>query len=65
MTKPPLCRYPLEQWHKDLILKQFALCYGLKQLVQDGKDYAIQALAERTGFNPNILINNLETLKRL
>lgn len=65
MTKPPPCRYPLEQWHKEIILKQFALCYGLKQLVQDGKDYAIQALAERTGFNPNILINNLETLRKL
>lgn len=65
MTKPPQCNYPLEQWHKDLILKQFRLCYGLKQLVQDGKDYAIQALAERTGFNSNLLINNLETLKSL
>jgi len=65
MTKPPQCNYPLEQWHKDLILKQFALCYGLKQIVQDGKEYAILALSDRTGLQINFIKQNLQTIKSL
>jgi len=65
MTKPPQCNYPLEQWHKDLILKQFRLCYGLKQLVQDGKSHAIQSLAEQSGLRLNFIQTHLETIKQL
>lgn len=57
--------HTLEQWHKELILKQFALCYGLKQLVQDGKDYAIQALSERTCLSFNFIKNNIQELRKL
>lgn len=55
----------LEQWHKDLILKQFSLCYGLKQLVQDNNKDAILALSERTSFNLEFIKTNLDTIKSL
>jgi len=57
--------FPLEQWHKDLILKQFSLCYGLKQLVQDNNKDAILALSERTSFNLEFIKINLDTIKSL
>lgn len=57
--------YPLEQWHKELILKQFSLCYGLKQLVQDGNKDALMALSQRTCFRLDFIKQNIEAIKQI
>lgn len=55
----------IEQWQKDMIQRQFQLCYGMKQLIQDGKEEAIRILAHRTGFSFMFLKSNLKELKEI
>jgi len=55
----------LTEFHKEVILKQFKLCYGMKQLIQDGKDEALRILATRSGFRYDFLKSNINTLKSL
>ena len=55
----------LSKWHKDVIIKQFKLCYGMKQLIQYGKGEAIRILANRSGLRYDFLKQNIETLKSL
>ena len=55
----------LEGYHKQIICDAFKRCYGLKQLVQDGKEYAILALAEQTCFRIDFIKNNMEAIKLL
>lgn len=55
----------LENWHLEIIKRQFKLWYGLKQLIQDGKDDALRHLANRTNINFEWLKQNLETIKQL
>lgn len=55
----------LQQWQEEVIRSQFKAKYGLKQLVQDGKDEALRLLANITNFNYNVLKQNLQTIKKL
>lgn len=55
----------LSQWQKDVIIKQFKLCYGMKQCIEDGNDEAIRILAQRSGFRYDFLKSNINTLKSL
>lgn len=55
----------LEGCHKKIICDAFKRCYGLKQLVQDGKDYAITELARQSGLRLNFIQTHLETIKQL
>lgn len=55
----------LTEWHKEVIIKQFKLCYGMKQLIQDEKDEALRILAHRSGLRYDFLKQNIQTLKSL
>lgn len=55
----------MESYHIILITSAFKRCYGLKQLVQDNKYYAITALAEQSGLRLNFIQAHLETIKQL